>query len=120
MSGRFAGKVAVITGAGGGIGRAAALRFASEGARVVATDMGRDALDETAALVGAAGGEVLAVVADASRAADWARVADEATARFGGVDYLFNNAGIEGAVVPLLDYPEEMFDRVLAINVKGV
>jgi NAD(P)-dependent dehydrogenase (short-subunit alcohol dehydrogenase family) len=120
MSGRFTGKVAVITGAGGGIGRATAVRFASEGARVVATDVQREALEETAALVGAADGEVLSVVADVSRAADWARVADEATARFGGVDYLFNNAGIEGAVVPLLDYPEEMFDRVLAINVKGV
>ncbi len=120
MSGRFAGKVAVITGAGGGIGRATAVRFASEGAQVVATDVHREALEETAALVGAAGGEVLSVAADVSRAADWARVADDAVARFGGVDYLFNNAGIEGAVVPLLDYPEEMFDRVLAINVKGV
>ncbi len=120
MSGRFAGKVAVITGAGGGIGRATAVRFAGEGARVVATDVQREALGETAALVGAAGGEVLAVAADVTRTADWARVADEAAARFGGVDYLFNNAGIEGAVVPVLDYPEEMFDRVLAINVKGV
>lgn len=120
MSGRFAGKVVVVTGAAGGIGRAAAARFAAEGAGVVAVDLHREALEETVALVGAAGGAAGAVLADVSKAADWARVADEATARFGGVDCFFNNAGIEGAVAPLLDYPEEMFDRVLAINVKGV
>jgi NAD(P)-dependent dehydrogenase (short-subunit alcohol dehydrogenase family) len=120
MSARFAGKVIVITGAAGGIGRAAAVRFASEGARIVATDVQREALAETAAQVSATGGEILTLSADVRLAADWARVADETTARFGGVDYLFNNAGIEGAITPLLDYPEEMFDRVLAINVKGV
>jgi NAD(P)-dependent dehydrogenase (short-subunit alcohol dehydrogenase family) len=120
MSARFAGKVVVITGAAGGIGRAAAARFGAEGARVVAVDLHREALDETVAQVVAAGGEALAVAADVSRAADWARVADETTARFGGVDCFFNNAGIEGAIVPLEDYPEAMFDRVLAVNVKGV
>ncbi|MFN8513942.1 MAG: SDR family NAD(P)-dependent oxidoreductase [Chloroflexia bacterium] len=120
MSARFAGKVVVVTGAAGGIGRAAAVRFGQEGAHVVAVDLERAALDGVVAQVAAAGGEGLAVVADVSLAADWARVAEEATARFGGVDCLFNNAGIEGAIVPVLDYPEEMFDRVLAINVKGV
>jgi NAD(P)-dependent dehydrogenase (short-subunit alcohol dehydrogenase family) len=120
MSARFADKVVLVTGAAGGIGRAAAVRFGEEGARVVATDMHRDGLTETATLVGAAGGEVLTVAADVRLTADWARVADEATARFGGVDCLFNNAGIEGVIAPVLDYPEEMFDRVLDINVKGV
>ncbi|MFN8517683.1 MAG: SDR family NAD(P)-dependent oxidoreductase, partial [Chloroflexia bacterium] len=95
MSARFAGKVVVVTGAAGGIGRAAAVRFGQEGARVVAVDLGQTALDGVVAQVAAAGGEGLAVVADVSLAADWARVADAATARFGGVDYLFNNAGIE-------------------------
>jgi 3alpha(or 20beta)-hydroxysteroid dehydrogenase len=120
MSARFAGKVIVITGAAGGIGRAAAARFGSEGARIVAVDLHRDALDETVAQVGAAGAEALAVAADVSLAADWARVAEEATRRFGGVDCFFNNAGIEGAITPLEQYPEAMFDRVLAVNVKGV
>lgn len=120
MPGRFADKVVVITGAANGIGRAAALRFASEGARVVAVDIQPEPLAETLALVGEADGTAIGVQADVSRAADFARVANEATAHFGGVDCFFNNAGIEGPVTPFLDYPEEMFDRVLAVNVKGV
>jgi NAD(P)-dependent dehydrogenase (short-subunit alcohol dehydrogenase family) len=120
MTGRFEDKVVVITGAGGGIGRATALRFAADGARVVATDVQRRLLDETAALVRDAGGDILPVTADVTSAADLAQVAREATARFGGVDFLFNNAGIEGVVTPLTDYPEEVFDRVLAVNIKGV
>jgi 3alpha(or 20beta)-hydroxysteroid dehydrogenase len=120
MSARFAGKVVVVTGAAGGIGRAATVRFGQEGARVVAVDLHREALDETMAQVSAAGGEAAALMADVSLAGDWARVADEATTRFGGVDCFFNNAGIEGAITPLEEYPEAVFDRVLAVNVKGV
>ena len=117
---RFAGKVVVITGAGGGIGRAAAARFAGEGAQVVAVDVQRPALDETVALVQETGGSARASLADVTQAADWGRVAEETVAAFGGVDYLFNNAGIEGVISPLLEYPEDVFDRVLAVNVKGV
>ena len=120
MGGRFDGKVVVVTGAAGGIGRAAAARFGEEGAHVVAVDLQQSALDDTVALVEQVGGTALAVPADVSEAADFTRVAEQATARFGGVDCLFNNAGIEGAIAPLLDYPEETFDRVLAVNVKGV
>jgi NAD(P)-dependent dehydrogenase (short-subunit alcohol dehydrogenase family) len=117
---RFAGKVVVITGAAGGIGRAAALRFAGEGARVVAVDVQRPAVEETVALVRAAGGAAHAALADVTRAADFARVAEEAVVAFGGVDCLFNNAGVEGVFAPLLAYPEDAFDQVLAVNVKGV
>ncbi len=120
MESRFEGKVVVITGGAGGIGRAAALRFASEGASVVAVDLPGAALDETAAAVEQAGGTVLTVGADVTKAADVERYAEEAQRRFGGIDCLFNNAGIEGYIGSILDYPEEMFDRVLAINVKGV
>jgi 3alpha(or 20beta)-hydroxysteroid dehydrogenase len=120
MAARFEGKVAVITGGAGGIGRATAVRFGSEGARVVAVDLPGTALDETVAAVVQAGGEAIAIGADVTQLADQERVAGEATSRFGGIDCLFNNAGIEGFVGSLVDYPEEMFDRVLAVNVKGV
>jgi NAD(P)-dependent dehydrogenase (short-subunit alcohol dehydrogenase family) len=119
MGEQFAGKVVVVTGAGGGIGRATALRFAAAGARVVAVDIRPEPLAETLAdLVQA--GSAIAVQADVSRAADVARVAEAAVAHFSGVDHLFNNAGIFGAVTSFLDYPEDTFDRVMAINVKGV
>ncbi|HSB42957.1 MAG TPA: SDR family NAD(P)-dependent oxidoreductase [Methylomirabilota bacterium] len=120
MASRFDGKVVLITGAAGGIGRAAAVRFAAEGARVGLVDVSRDGLRETLAAVEKAGGAGLAVEADVTRAADVARYAAAVTERFGGVDCFFNNAGILGEVRPLVDYPEDVFDRVMAVNVKGV
>jgi NAD(P)-dependent dehydrogenase (short-subunit alcohol dehydrogenase family) len=120
MASRFDGKVVLITGAAGGIGRAAAVRFATEGARVGLVDVSRDGLRETLAAVEKAGGAGLAVEADVTRAADVARYAAAVTERFGGVDCFFNNAGILGEVRPLVDYPEDVFDRVMAVNVKGV
>ena len=120
MDRRFAGKVVVITGGAGGIGRAAAVRFASEGARVVLVDLAGAALPRTVATVETAGGEVLAVEADVTRLADVERYADAAVKRFGGIDVFFNNAGILGALKPLVDYPEETFDRVIAVNLKAV
>jgi NAD(P)-dependent dehydrogenase (short-subunit alcohol dehydrogenase family) len=120
MNERFAGKVVIITGGAGGIGRATAVRFASEGARVAVVDLPNTSLDETVAAVEEAGGEALAVAADVTRAADVERYAAEAGRRFGGIDCLFNNAGIEGFIGSLVEYPEDVFDRLLAVNVKGV
>lgn len=120
MSGRFEGKVAVVTGAAGGIGRATAQRFAAEGARVVLVDLPGEALDEAGADIRQAGAEVLTLGADVTRWADVERYAAEAVQRFGGIDCFFNNAGIEGVVKPLVEYPEEVFDRVIAVNLKGV
>jgi 3alpha(or 20beta)-hydroxysteroid dehydrogenase len=119
-AGRFAGKVAVVTGAAGGIGRATCERLASEGARIVAVDLRAQDLEPVLARVREVGGEALAVTADVSVAADVARYVDEGARRFGGIDLLVNNAGIEGAVKPLEEYPEDVFDRVIEVNVRGV
>jgi len=120
MDRRFEGKVVVITGGGGGIGRAAALRFASEGARVLVVDIVASAVKDTVDAVERAGGTALAVEADVTRAADVERYVAAAVQRWGGIDCFFNNAGILGVVSPLIDYPEEAFDRVMAVNVRGV
>jgi len=120
MSQRFEGKVAVVTGAAGGIGRATVAALADGGARVIATDLKDTPIEETAALVEASGGEVLTAAHDVTSWSDWQRVVAEGASRFGGIDYLVNNAGIEGAIAPIEESPESMFDQVIAVNVKGV
>lgn len=117
---RFAAKVALVTGAAGGIGRATCERLAREGARVVAVDLRREDLEPVVAEVAARGSEAHAVAADVAVTADVKRFFAEATERFGGVDLVVNNAGIEGVVHQFEDYPEDVFDRVLAVNVRGV
>ncbi len=120
MESRFEGKVAVVTGAARGIGRATALRFAAEGASVALVDIDESAVSEVAAEAAGNGSEVLAVVGDVADAATARRYVDEALQRFGRIDCFFNNAGVLGAVGPLLDYDDDVFDRVLATNVRGV
>lgn len=117
---RFTGKVVVVTGAGGGIGRATAARLAAEGASLVLVDRMKDALAETREVTERSGVTVVAVEADVTRWRDVERYVMAATERFGGIDAFFNNAGVLGAVRPLVDYPEAEFDRVMAVNVKGV
>ena len=117
---RFEGKVVVITGAAGGIGRATAVRFADEGARLALVDLSAAGLRESEAAVRQAGGEALTVEADVTRIADVQRYTAAAVERFGGIDAFFNNAGILGPVSALADYPEDAFDRVIAVNVKAV
>lgn len=120
MERRFEGKTVVITGAAGGIGKATAERFAQEGASVVAVDLAGSALDEVVNAVEANGASAIAVPADVSRSSDVERYVKAAKDRFGGIHAFFNNAGIEGWVGPTTQYPEDIFDKVIAVNLKGV
>ena len=115
---RLEGKVAVITGATGGIGRAAARLFADEGARVALVDLDETALQEVAQSIGEDRASYTA--ADVTQPDQTQAYIDAAVNRWGGVDVLLANAGIEGTLSPIPDYPVEMFDRVMAVNVRGV
>jgi len=117
---RFAGKVFVVTGAAGGIGLATCRLLGRDGARIAAIDLDAGELSPVVAAVAAEGSEAIALAGDVSVAADWQRCLAAAAERFGGIDGLVNNAGIEGVVRPIEDYPEDVFDRVLAVNVRGV
>src|ERR1700710_1067968 len=116
----FNGKVALITGAGNGIGRASALGFASRGAKVVIVDRDQAAGEATAGILRQQGGEAFFVAADVTRSADVQNYVKIALEKYGSIDCFHNNAGIEGSVAPTHQYDEDMFDRVMAVNVKGV
>lgn len=116
---RLQGKVAVVTGAGSGIGRATALLFAREGAKVVVADVQDDAARGTVGVIKQSRGEAVFVHADVSRAQDVAGMIKTAVRNYGRLDVLFNNAGIEGATANIVDYPEDVFDRLISINLKG-
>jgi NAD(P)-dependent dehydrogenase (short-subunit alcohol dehydrogenase family) len=118
---RLEDKVSIITGAGGGMGRVAALRFAAEGSRVVVADIQKAAAEETVGQIRAAGGEATAIAADVSREADAKAMADLAMTTYGRIDVLYNNAGImPEADHSVVDTPVEAWDQVMAVNVRGV
>jgi 3-oxoacyl-[acyl-carrier protein] reductase len=117
---KLANKVAIITGAGSGMGKTAAKLFAAEGAKIAAADITEGPVKETVAEITKAGGEALAIRADVSKAPDVKRMVDEAIAKFGTLDIIYNNAGIEGDSAFLSNMTEEQFDRVIAINLRGV
>lgn len=114
------GKVAVITGAGSGMGRAAARLFAAEGARVLAADLRADTAEAAAAEIRTAGGEAAAFTADVSRSADVEAMIAAAVSRWDRLDILFNNAGIPMAFTPVEAVSEEQFDQLFNVNVKSV
>ena len=114
------GKVALVTGAGSGIGRAAAQIFAREGAKVAAADVNQASAEETVGLIRAAGGEAFGLQADVSKAAEVEAMVAAVVETYGRLDCAFNNAGIEGALASTADYTEADWAPVIAVNLTGV
>jgi NAD(P)-dependent dehydrogenase (short-subunit alcohol dehydrogenase family) len=116
----FSGKVALITGGGGGIGRASAIGFAARGAKVVVVDNDRTSGEASAELVRQRGGDARFVRADVTKSADVQAYVKATLDAYGAIDCFFNNAGIEGKVAPIQETEEAMFDAVIGVNLKGV
>jgi NAD(P)-dependent dehydrogenase (short-subunit alcohol dehydrogenase family) len=113
------GKVVIITGGAGSIGKATAKLFLDDGAKVVLVDLKEEALKEAVDKLG--GGENLTYsAADVTKTEDVKKYVEKAVSVFGKIDAFFNNAGIEGIVKPIVEHPEENFDQVMAVNVRGV
>jgi len=111
-------KVAIVTGGAGSIGKTTAGLFLDEGAKVLLVDLDEDSLKKAVEELGRI--DVKYCVADVTKSADVQRYVTQAVEAFGKIDIFFNNAGIEGVVKPIVDYPEEIFDKVIAVNVRGV
>jgi NAD(P)-dependent dehydrogenase (short-subunit alcohol dehydrogenase family) len=120
QNGSYTGKVAFVTGAGSGIGRAAALAFAHEGASVVAADASEQGNQETARMIEELGGRVLAVTFDVRRAGDVKAALDRTVETFGWLDFAFNNAGVEHEAAATAELAEEEWDRVVDTDLRGV
>jgi len=118
--GNLDGKVALVTGAGSGIGRSTALTFAREGARVVVSDIVVEGGEETVSQIKKAGGEAFFIRTDVSKAADVEALVNKTMEIYGRLDYAANNAGIDGEIAMLPDFLENEWDRVVGIDLKGV
>jgi len=119
-NGNFTNKVAFVTGAANGIGRATALAFAREGANVVVADISEQGNQETARMIEELGGRAIAVRCDVTRGEDVKAALDKAIEVFGHLDVAFNNAGSEQAITATADLTEEEWDRIVSINLRSV
>src|SRR5450755_2493865 len=120
MTAELAGKVALVTGGTSGIGRDTAVLFAKEGAKVVVTGRREAEGKETLEMIRAAGGDGLFLKGDVAKAANVEMMVQKTVEKFGRLDIAFNNAGIEGNWVPIVEQSEEDWDSVIDINLKGV
>ena len=120
MTSELQGKVALVTGGTSGIGRETAVLFAKAGAKVVVAGRREQEGQETVEMLRPAGGDGLFVKTDVSKASDVEALVQKAVERFGRLDVAFNNAGIEGAWIPIVRQSEEDFDRTINVNLKGV
>ena len=119
-NGNFTGKVAFVTGAGTGIGRATALAFARDDAHVVVADIAEQGSQETARMIEALSGRVLAVTCDVTRTEDVKAALDKTIETFGRLDFAFNNAGVEQKLAPAAELDEAEWDRIVNTNLRGV
>ena len=117
--GLVSGMVALVTGSATGIGRAAAQKFAEEGAKVVVSDVNRSGGLETVSLITQKGGDAVFVMADVTKAADVEALVAKTLDAYGRLDCACNNAGIEGKITPIAEQSEQDFDRVMSVNAKG-
>lgn len=120
MAAKLDGKVAIVTGGSSGIGRATAIAFAQEGAKVVVAARRTDEGEETVRLAKEVGGEALFLQTDVAKAAEVEALVNKTVETYSRLDYAFNNAGIEGEILPLHEQSVEQFDQLMAINLRGV
>ena len=116
----YTGKVAFVTGAGSGIGRATALAFAREGASVTVADVSEQGSQETARLIEEKGGRALAVKCDVTRTEDVKAALEKTIEAYGRLDFAFNNAGVEQRNAAIAEFEEEEWNRILDVNLRGV
>jgi len=120
MHNKLSGKVSLVTGAGSGIGRATAILFAKQGAKVVVADVSVNGGEETVKKINDTGGEAVFVKTDVSLASDVENLINKAVATYGRLDFAHNNAGIEGIMSSTVDCTEENWDRTIGINLKSI